>query len=108
LNGISEGFNQLISGMKDLIPYKADLLTWGHAAMFNITAGITDSLNNTSGNFAYLGDYLGQGKLFEHIISGDKNQIGLVSLAMKETGMVDFNIVEKLYTFVTGDPNGLN
>lgn len=108
LNQINTLFNNIISDyslfnasdVKDLI------ISWNsrNADIFNYMDGIKSSLNNFS-NANYLGFYLDpQHGLLNTIFEGDKQQIGLVALQMRLSGMVDFDLVGKIFNFITGKP----
>jgi hypothetical protein len=50
--------------------------------------------------------------IINQIIMGSSEKtfenIGLSTLASRVNGMQEFNIVEEIYMFITGDPNGKN
>jgi hypothetical protein len=56
-----------------------------------------------------LGRYIANQKgIVDRIIFGDDKQIGLQVLQLKTMGMTSMNLVEQIYTFITGDRNGSN
>lgn len=82
------------------------IISWNsrNADIFSYFDAIKSSLGNFSDS-TFLGWYLdSQHGLLNFIINGDKNQIGLVSLQMRLTGMVDFDLVGKIFNFITGRP----
>jgi hypothetical protein len=110
LNNINLLFNGCLSDYKDLSKFHDTIISWDtqFSSIFLTFDGLKDSSLNMSSD-AYLGYFISDQKgLVDRILYGDTQQIGLQALQLKTMGMISMNLVEQIYTFITGDPNGNN
>lgn len=109
LQNIFTYFNQFVDYSDSLGRFNIDIVKWSdtHKYLFTAFSEIKNSLNSNV-NKLQLGYWTSQTGWIWNLINGYNNNIGLSAITAKLGGYINMNLVQAIYTFITGDPNGNN